>query len=173
MLNPPVDTDLTDHRPILTIHEYEHHEAQLEALRQRRDCDFRRILRQARTFVANDAAEETLHLDNDLRVLDARIAHLEALLRDAKVVSEDDHAPDVVAVGRTVTVRYSRTGKIATYYVGGSSGYSAARTVSPRSPMGRALLGRSVGDRVRVELPIGRTEELLIRGVGPSARRAA
>jgi transcription elongation factor GreA len=173
MFNSHVDTELTDHRPILTIHEYEHYEAQLAALRQRRDREFRQVLREAHTFVASDATEEKLHLDNDRRVLDARIAHLEALLHDAKVVNEDDHAPDVVAVGRTVTVEYRRDGKITTYYVGGSSGSSAARTVSPRSPMGRALLGRSVGDRVTVELPIGRNEELLVRAVGSCDRHAA
>jgi transcription elongation GreA/GreB family factor len=36
--------------------------------------------------------------------------------------------------------------------------------------MGRALLGRSPGERVTVELPIGRKEELLVRAVGPAAR---
>jgi transcription elongation factor GreA len=168
-----LNQDLNDHRPLLTIHEYEHHEAQLEALRQLRDREFRQVLRQTRSFVGNDAAEEMVHLENDLRVIDARIAQLEALLHDAAVVSDDDHPSDVVAVGRTVTVQYRRSGKTVTYYVGGNSGSLATRAVSPRSPMGRALLGRSPGDRVTVELPIGRKEELLIRAVGPSARDAA
>jgi hypothetical protein len=65
--NPRVADELTDYRPILTIHEYEHHEAQQEALRRRRDREFRQVLRHARTFVTNDAAEEMVHLDNGCR----------------------------------------------------------------------------------------------------------
>jgi transcription elongation GreA/GreB family factor len=40
--------------------------------------------------------------------------------------------------------------------------------ISVNSPVGQALLGRKVGEAVAVELPGGRTTELLLRGIESS-----
>ena len=122
--------------------------------------------------MANDAAEEILQIQDDQTVVDARIAQLESLLQDAAIASSEDLDADVVAVGRVVDVRYARTGKVATYRVGGT-GAGDGRTVSARSPVGSALLGRVPGDAATVELPDGRIEKLEIVAVRPSPRESS
>lgn len=159
-------------RPLLTRAEYEHCRRQLEDLRRIRDADLPRLLRDARTFVSSDAAEEIVHITVDHAVAGRRIAQLQALLRDAAVVEEGTGSDGVVAVGSTVLVKYVRTGATATYRVGGIADADAKRFVSARSPVGRALLDGACGDVVDVALPSGAVEQLLILSVdgGEDAR---
>ena len=49
-----------------------------------RDRDLPELLRDARGFVASDAEEEIAQIRDDHVFVDARIAHLEAPLRDAR-----------------------------------------------------------------------------------------
>ena len=111
-----------------------------------------------------DRLRERLQEDN--AAVDARIAHLEDLLRDARVVERDD-AAETVALGRAVEVEYLRTGNVVTLHLTGIRGGSGSGTVSARSPIGAALLGRAAGAVVAVELPNGRVERLRILAVHP------
>jgi transcription elongation factor GreA len=164
--------DIDGQRPLLTPEEYELYRAQLADLHRIRDRDLPELLRQARGFVANDAVEEISQIQEDQIVVDARIAQLESLLREARVITAREFADDVAAIGRTVTVRYRGTGTLATYHLRGSAG-TDGRTVSAGSPVGRALLGRLPGDAVSVELPGGRVEELEVLAVDEAEKAAA
>ena len=166
----PIRIDRTaaaDHetRPLLTRAEHDLYRRQLEELRRIRERDLPRLLRDARTFVASDAAEEIVQIGVDQAVADRRIAQLEALLHDAAVVDDDAPAGDVVALGRSVVVQYTRTGARMTFRIGGIAGGTRDQFVSARSPVGQALLGRARGDLVSVTLPAGNEEELLIVSV--------
>lgn len=66
---------------------------------------------------------------------------------------------------RVVDVDYTRSGKRATYRIAGPGSGARPGTVSPGSPVGQGLIGRGRGDRVSVELPDGRAEELRIVAV--------
>lgn len=137
---------------------------ELERLTEIRERDLPGLLRDARTFFADDAAEEIIQIYEDQVVVDDRIRRLEELVRSARVI-EDDLAPQVVTLGRSVEVEYLRTGNVRTYRVAGIPAASGSGTVSAASPLGAALMGRSPGDVVAVELPGGRVEELRIRAV--------
>lgn len=158
-------------RPILTTTESDRLRHDLAELRRVRDRDLPGLLRDARTFVASDATEEILQIQDDFVFVERRIAQIERLLDDAQVISDTWLAEDLAAPGRTVNVRYSRTGKLATYRLSGTGGLGS-QTVSLRSPIGQALLGRSVGDVVVVDLPRGRAEELEILSIRPSQPEA-
>jgi transcription elongation factor GreA len=149
---------------LLTRGDYEQYRAQLEELRRVRDRDLPDLLRDARGFVASDAEEEIAQIRDDHVFVDARIAHLEALLRDAHVVA-DGEAPDVAFPGRVVDVEYTRDGRLATYRIAGAGSTARPGTVSAGSPVGQGLIGRARGDLVSVELPNGRAEELRIVAV--------
>jgi transcription elongation factor GreA len=158
--------------PLLTPEEYERYGEELARLREIRDRDLRDLLRQARTFVANDAAEEVVQIQEDQAVVGARIERLEDLLATAQVI-DGNAAPQVVTLGRSVEVEYLRTGKVASYLVAGVLPSPAGGgTVSAASPIGAALMGRSPGDIVAVELPRGRVEDLRIVSVRQEARVA-
>jgi transcription elongation factor GreA len=149
---------------LLTRADYEQHRAHLDELRRVRDRDLPKLLRDARGFVASDAEEEIAQIRDDHVFVEARIAQLEALLRDAHVIG-DSEAPDVAFPGRVVDVEYTRNGKQATYRIASAGSAARPGTVSAGSPVGQGLIGRAGGDRVSVELPNGRAEELRIVAV--------
>lgn len=156
-------------RPLLTRAELVRYQDRLRELQRVRDIDLPDLRRAARELVASDAVEEMAQMQDDFALVEARIARIEGILRDARVVDDDDHDADCVVPGRTVTLRYVGSGKEARYVVGVEPGGDGLRAVSVRSPVGQAIVGRCVGDLVTVELPDGRTEELLIVSVSAVA----
>jgi transcription elongation factor GreA len=94
----------------------------------------------------------------DQAFLEGRILELEEVLRSATIVKNDNAAgssSDSVAVGCTVTVQ--EPGEQAEHYilVGAKEADPRARKISHESPIGKALMGRRVGDVVKVATPGG------------------
>ncbi len=163
---PATADDLHGDNPLLSRAEFDHYRGQLAELRRVRERDLPQLLRDARGFVANDAAEEIAQIREDQTVVDARIDSLEAMLQDARVLDDDGWDADRAVPGRVLNVRYVRSGREVAFVLG-SAAPSHARAVSVRSPMGQALLGRNTGDVVSVELPDGTVEEISIVSVQP------
>ena len=97
--------------------------------------------------------------------LEGRIASLEALLRDARVIE----APAASAAGRIdlgsrVSIELvGQPGDVTVYeLVGTAEADPAAGRISNASPVGRALIGRRVGDTVAVRTPRGDVEYRII-----------
>jgi transcription elongation factor GreA len=149
---------------LLAAVEYASYERELERLRDLRDRDLPERLRAARGFVAADAAEEIAHIQAQQTVMDARIARLVDLLSAATVIPEDE-AGDVATIGSTVEVEYLGRGRQARYRLTGAASGNESGGVSARSPIGRALLGRRVGDVVSARLPGGGVEELRVESI--------
>ncbi len=102
---------------------------------------------------------------NEQGLMEARIRELERLLRDPDIV-EHASAAEVVEAGTLVTVRaVDDADDEETYLVAASKEERApgVRTVSVESPLGRALVGRRVGERVTYEAPGGRFEYEIVR----------
>jgi transcription elongation factor GreA len=152
-------------RVLMSASEHERHRAELERLRNGRDLELQDLLRDARTYVASDAVEEILQIEEDDAVLQSRITRLQQLLDDAEIVP-DDAAEDVVALGRSVDVEYVRSGRHKTFVLVGTVEPGVAGAVSASSPVGQALMGRTAGEVVTALLPVGRAEDLLILAVG-------
>ena len=151
---------------VVSAREYTDNEQQLARLRAVRARERPDRMRRARGFVSADAAEEIAQIQEDHAVIDARIARLEARLRTATVLP-DDPAEGVATLGCTVEVEYERTGRRASYRLNGIASGTDARSVSARSPVGRAVMGQRAGDVVSVELPSGRVESLRIGAISP------
>jgi transcription elongation factor GreA len=146
---------------IIGASEFAEYEQELGRLRALRARDLPDRFRRAREYVGADAAEEIAHIRGDSAVIDARIARLEGLLRTAMVLREVPSG-GVATLGCTVEVEYERTGRRASYRLNGIASGGDARSVSARSPVGRALMGRRAGDVVSVDMPSGRVESLRI-----------
>jgi len=87
--------------------------------------------------------------------LEARIRELEAMLKRAVVVQGS--AGDRVQVGATVMVRNLADGAVKRFVIVGPTEANAADgKISSASPVGRALLKRTVGDEVEVSAPAGK-----------------
>lgn len=92
---------------------------------------------------------------NEQGLNEARVRQLEAMLKHAEVV--ETTASDTVETGTVVEFLMDGDDEASTYLVGSieerRTGYDV---LSPGSPLGRALLGHSVGDVVTYEAPAGK-----------------
>jgi transcription elongation factor GreA len=87
--------------------------------------------------------------------LETKIKRLRQRRRDALVV-ETDAGDAAVGFGRTVEVLDVQSGKIYTWTIVGSTEADLAQgKLSAQSLVGKALLGRSVGESVEVQTPGG------------------
>ena len=89
-------------------------------------------------------------------MMEGRIRHLEALLKDAVIVEGGD--TDTVRAGSVVTLRYDGDPEDETerYLIGSiEERVDDLDVVSPGSPLGTALLGRRPGELVEFEAPTG------------------
>ena len=89
-------------------------------------------------------------------LMEARIVHLEAVLRDAQVREVDDTGR--VEIGSMVTVVDGDGDEMEFLLAPAENRGSAALVVSPTSPLGQAVLAKSPGDLVSYDAPRGRYE---------------
>lgn len=88
--------------------------------------------------------------------LEGRINDLEKALMYAKIVERSENSGDMAQLGSVVTVLDEEFGdEIAITLVGSFEADPAKDMVSIGSPLGEALLGKSVGEIVDVEAPAG------------------
>ena len=83
-----------------------------------------------------------------------RINDLEHKLAEAQIIDTSNFSADKVVFGATVTVKELQTGQEQCYtLVGPEEGDLKNRTISVQSPVGRALIGKRVGDTLEVKTP--------------------
>ena len=95
---------------------------------------------------------------NEQAELEERIAKLEQMIRNARVISDDEVSGDVVNVGLTVKIKDQDTGDVEEYTIVGSTEadpFAEPAKISSDSEVGRSLLGKKVGDKVEVSVPDG------------------
>jgi transcription elongation factor GreA len=85
---------------------------------------------------------------------EARIAELEEILRDAVLISEN-HRTDVVDIGSTVSVEAEDKKERAYTIVGSEEADPVQGKISNESPLGKAFLGKKVGEKIDVRTPGG------------------
>lgn len=89
----------------------------------------------------------------DLAFIDGRIAELEVVINEAQVVST--HTRSKVDVGCKVTLHIN--GKKEEFTIVGEwEANPSEKKISHSSPLGKALLGKKVGETVQVEAPAGK-----------------
>jgi transcription elongation factor GreA len=97
--------------------------------------------------------------------VEGRILELEELLRTVVIISDDQIKTDVINVGSVVTV-YNETRKLESVYsiVGATEADPLNGKISDHSPIGAALVGKKVNDKVVAETP-GGSVHLTILGI--------
>lgn len=87
---------------------------------------------------------------------ESRIIELEEMLKNVKVISENEIKTDVVNVGNLVLVYDVDFDEEIEYSVVGSTEANPLENkISDQSPIGKALLGAKAGDTVTFETPGG------------------
>lgn len=97
-----------------------------------------------------DAAKE------EQGTIEARIVEIEKMLRNAQVIDEEETSVDKVSLGSNVVLYDYEFEEDITYtIVGSTEADPMAGLISNESPVGAALLGKTVGEEVEVATPGG------------------
>ncbi len=96
---------------------------------------------------------------NDQAMVESRIATLEAMLKNVKIIDESELSAEHVHIGSKVRVN-DRTYEEETVYqiVGSNEADPLNGRISDESPVGKGLIGHAVGDVVDIETPNGIVE---------------
>ena len=95
--------------------------------------------------------------------VEGQIQELEHTLKRAKVIENSTSNPDLVQIGSEVVVREEGFEEETFIIVGSKEANPQNGKISYESPIGKSLLGRRVGDIVRVPTPGGFTNFIVIK----------
>lgn len=88
--------------------------------------------------------------------IEARIAVVENMLRNAELIEEDDNQGDTITLGSKVVLFDEEFKEEVNYHIVGSAEANPEKNkISNESPLGDALIGRRVDDIVDVDAPAG------------------
>lgn len=141
----------------LTREGYERLQQELDMLRTVRRQEVAARLHEAMEGgdLSADPDAEYEAAKNEQAFVEGRIKDLETLLSSARIIAEVQPT-DVVQVGIKVTVQEEGVDDPEEYIlVGAAETNPRTGRISNESPLGRALLGRKLGDTVRVDAPAG------------------
>ena len=101
---------------------------------------------------------------DEQRDIETRIEEIEKILKNAEVVVEDEVDLDKISVG-CVVVLYDKEFEEEVDYkiVGSTEANSLSGKISNESPLGKALLGKAVGDDVEVDTQVGVIEYRVLK----------
>jgi len=92
---------------------------------------------------------------NEQAFVEGRILTLEAMLKNYVLIEEQAKDNDEVSLGNIVTVVEGDNPTEKYHIVGAAEADPTRGRISNESPLGKALLGRRVGDTVQVSAPAG------------------
>ena len=134
-------------------------EKELDYLKVVRRKEVAEKIKVALSFGDLSENSEYYEAKNDQAILEARIADLEVMLNNAKVIEKTEQDADKVHIGSNVSVSFKRAdGSEATRefsIVGSNEANPRLGKISDESAVGKALVGAKLGDSVEVETPGG------------------
>ena len=97
-----------------------------------------------------DAAKE------EQRDIELRIEEIDRILKNAELVTDEDVDSRVINIGSTVRIQDLEFDEQMEYKIVGSTEANSLKgKISNESPVGKALIGAKVGQKVEVETPSG------------------
>ena len=127
---------------------------ELNYLKTTRSDEVAEQIKVARGFGDLSENSEYDEAKNEQGKLYSRMAELEDILSNYVVIEEEEKEGDFIRLGSTVTVLDKEFNEEETYKLVGSQEADPMNgRISEDSPFGRALLGRTAGEKVVVEAP--------------------
>jgi len=153
---------------ILTAEGLKKIEQKFDHLKSVRRREVAERIKQAIEF--GDISENSEYEDakNEQAFIEGEIITLEKMLRNSKLIDEDEIGTDIVSIGATVILKDLEFGDELEYAIVGSAEADPAEMkISNESPVGQAILGQKVGSVVEVNVPAGilKYEVLEIRSI--------
>ena len=147
---------MADKKHILTYAGLKQYEDELQNLKVVRRKEVAQKIKEARE--QGDLSENAEYdaAEDEQRDIELRIEELEKLLKNAEVVVEEEIDVNKINIGckvKLLDVEYDE--EMEFYIVGSTEANSLQNKISNEAPVGRALIGKSVGDVVDVETQAG------------------
>ncbi len=92
---------------------------------------------------------------NEQAFVEGRILTLEMMLKNAVLIDDKAAATDEVSLGAKITIVEGGNPPEIYHLVGAAEADPTKGKISNESPLGKALMGRRVGDTVQVNAPAG------------------
>ncbi len=149
---------MAEQEVLMTVEGLRAMEQELEELKTTRRKEVAARIKQAIEF--GDISENSEYEDakNEQAFIEGQILNYEKMLKNARVIGEDDVSSDVVSEYANVTLLNLDTGEpLAFQIVGSVEAKPFEYKISNESPVGKALLGHKVGQEVEVQVPAGIT----------------
>lgn len=140
----------------LTVEGLKKLEDELDILKTVKRREIAERIKQALDFGDISENSEYDQAKNEQAQLEDRIAKLEMMLRNARLIDEDDISTDVVGIGSKVLVKdLAYEEEMEFTIVGSAEADPYNGRISNESPVGSALLGQKSGDVIDVMVPDG------------------
>lgn len=131
-------------------------EAELDYLKSEKRLEVAQKIKEALSFGDLSENSEYDAAKNEQAQVEEKINKLENMLKHAKIISEDEAAPDSVTIGCKVTVYDEEFEEELEYTIVGSTEANPVNfKISNESPVGKGLLGKKVGDVAVIDAPQG------------------
>lgn len=131
---------------------------ELEYLKTVRRKELAEEIKEARSHGDLSENSEYDEAKNTQGLVENRIAELEQMLKNVRVIDETELSVESVSVGTHVTIQMEDEDEAEEYdIVGRAEADPLSGKISDESPVGHALMGKAVGDEVEVLLPSGHT----------------
>ena len=149
---------MAQHATYLTTEGLRALEEEIEHLRSSRRLEVAERIRGSKATGELENAEYE-EARSEQAFVERRIQDLGAVIQNAIIIPDHSRAKsksDVVELGSIITVQQDGRNKNATYTIVGSTEASPTEgRISNESPLGQALIGKSVGDQVEFTVPAG------------------
>ncbi|MBT2686075.1 transcription elongation factor GreA [Bacillus sp. ISL-37] len=131
-------------------------EQELEQLKTVKRKEVVERIKIARSFGDLSENSEYDSAKEEQAFVEGRITTLENMIRNAKIIQENEISTDAVSLGRTVTFVELPDGDEESYTIVGSAEADPFEgKISNDSPIAKSLMGKKVGDEVTVQTPGG------------------
>mgnify|MGYP002517375949 CR=1 FL=1 len=155
---------MEEKKNILTYEGLRQYEEELHELKVVRRKEIAQKIKEARE--QGDLSENAEYdaAKDEQRDIEARIEELEKILKNAEVVVEDEVDLDKINIGCQVKILDLEVSEEMLFkIVGSTEANSLSGKISNESPLGNALLGKSVGDEIVVEAQAGTMEYKVLK----------
>ncbi len=141
---------------ILTKEGKEELEKRLEFLKVVKRAEITERIKTAREFGDLSENAEYDAAKNEQAMIEGEILEIENKLKYAVIIKDSAIKKGVISLGSKVDFIDDETGELNTYEIVGTTEADVEMgRISNESPIGNALLGRKVGDKVNVSVPAG------------------
>ncbi len=149
---------------ILTYEGLKKLEEELEQLRGPKRMEIKERIKVALSFGDISENSEYDEAKNEQAYVEGRIVQLETMLKNARVIDEDDVSTDKVTIGSKVRLLDMEYNEEIVYTIVGSTEANPAQfKISNESPVGSALMQKKKGNVIEVLVPDGMLKFKIIK----------